>query len=62
MRKAILLALALSAAAAAFGAAPRPVEAADCFWFCDCETVGCSCGHPRNCPWPPPPIQCPTCP
>lgn len=62
MRKAMLLVLALSAAAAAFGAAPRRAEAEDCYWYCDCQTVLCSCGYFRNCPWPPPPIQCPTCP
>jgi hypothetical protein len=62
MRKAMFLALALSAAAAAFAAAPRLAEAEDCYWYCDCETVRCSCGYYRLCPWPPPPIQCPTCP
>jgi hypothetical protein len=55
------LALAFSAALAATVSIPR-VEAADCYWYCDCDGVHCSCGHPRTCPWPPPPIACPTCP
>lgn len=63
MRKAMFLVLALSAAATAFSAAPRLANAAeDCYWYCECETVVCSCGYYRLCPWPPPPIQCPTCP
>lgn len=61
MRKALLLVLALMSLVMAFVSAPRPVEAADCFWFCDCDGVHCSCGLPRSCPWPPPPIACPAC-
>ena len=61
MRKMILLALAFSAVLMATASIP-PAEAVDCYWYCDCEGVHCSCGHPRSCPWPPPPIACPTCP
>lgn len=57
MRKALLLCLALSAAAAAVASVPR-AEAADCYWYCTNGSVYCSCGAPRNCPWPPPPIAC----
>lgn len=57
MRKTMLLFLALSAAAVAIGSAPK-VEAEDCYWYCINGSAGCSCGNPRLCPWPPPPIAC----
>lgn len=58
MRKVMLLCLALSAAAAAVGSVPK-AEAVDCYWYCtEAGSVVCSCGAPRNCPWPPPPIAC----
>lgn len=61
MRKVILLALAFSAALVAT-VSILPAGAVDCYWYCDCEGVHCSCGNPRSCPWPPPPIACPACP
>lgn len=65
MRKALLLTLALAASAAAFGSMPRAEAATDCYWYCTCENgmnvVKCSCGTAQRCPWPPPPIACPTC-
>lgn len=60
MRK-ILLLLAMVAMLAAVGSTPRVEAANDCYWYCDCEGVHCSCGNPRSCPWPPPPIACPIC-
>ena len=61
MKRTMMLALALIAALTAISPAPT-ASAQDCYWYCDCETVKCSCGYFRNCPWPPPPIACPTCP
>lgn len=60
MRKTISMALALAAVVAALATAPTPAAGEECVWYCDGQTVVCSCGHPRNCPWPPPPLQCPT--
>lgn len=51
MRKALLFVLALSAAAAAVGTAPR-LEAATCSWQCGICGPVCPCG-PGNCPGPP---------
>ena len=60
MRKTILLLLALVAAGVTLGSTPRAV-ADGCDWVCDeFGSVHCSCGHPRLCTWPPPPIVCPT--
>lgn len=56
-KKMMMLFLALSASAAALGSVPR-AEAVDCYWYCSNGSAACSCGAPRNCPWPPPPIAC----
>lgn len=59
MRKALLLALALSASVVALAPAP-PAAAVTCSWYCnDQGSVSCSCPRVRDCPWPPPPIACP---
>lgn len=60
MRKTISMALALAAVVAALATAPKPAAGEECVWFCDGQTPRCSCPHPRQCTWPPPPMQCPT--
>lgn len=57
MRKALLLALALSASVVALGSTP-PAAAVDCYWYCSDGSARCSCPNVRSCPWPPPPIAC----
>jgi len=56
MRKAILLLLALTAAAAALASVPK-VAATTCYWACGTCGMVCSCGPPNLCSGPKP--QCP---